>query len=290
MADTKQSTDPVVPAEVTELIAESQKIQGWINKLAELQDETTPAVYEKVHTDYKVRLGTVTSRLSEHRSDLSRAVDERRTGAGALRAERDERAAELEEAKLRFAVGEYVSEEWDEQRGSIEGQLESLKDRLSTEDAGLEELETILASIPDGDGEVSTDELEKVAAGWQAQLETKDVAAAAAEEEVDAAAEARPEVGEAELEAAEAELDEAEPEAVEPPVAESGVAEEPSEKTADVAVAEESPQEGGSADTEDGEYLDELEFLESLSLAESDRFDAVSAMLEEEEGGKGGSE
>ena len=288
MADTKQSTDPVVPAEVMELIAESQKIQGWIDKLAELQDETTPAVYEKVHTDYKVRLGTVTSRLSEHRSDLSRSLDERRTGAEALRAERDERAAELEEAKLRFAVGEYVSEEWDKQRESIEGQLESLKDRLSTEDTGLEELATILASIPDGDGEVSAEELETVTAGWQAQLEAKDVAVA--EEEVDAAAEAEPEVGEAELEAAEAELGEAEPEAVEPPVAESDVAEEPSEETAEVAGAEEPPRDGGSADTEDGEYLDELEFLESLSLAESERFDAVSAMLEEEEGGKGGSE
>jgi chromosome segregation ATPase len=288
MADTKRSTDPVVPAEVTELIDESQKIQGWIDKLAELQDETTPAVYEKVHTDYKVRLGAVTSRLSEHRSDLNRALDERRPGAEALRAELDERAAELEEAKLRFAVGEYVSEEWDEQRGSIEGQLESLKDRLSTEDAGLEELETVLGSIPDGDGDLSAEELATVAAGWQAKLQTEDVAASEEETEPPPAAE-EPEVVDAELEAAEAELeaaeaeldeaelDEAEPEAVEPSVAESGV-------------AEESPREGGSAKSEDGEYLDELEFLESLSLAESDRFDAVSAMLEEEEGGKGSSE
>jgi len=36
-----------------------------------------------------------------------------------------------------------------------------------------------------------------------------------------------------------------------------------------------------------GDYLDELEFLESLSLEEAERFDAVSAMLDEDESGNG---
>ncbi len=283
MADTKQSTDPVIPVEVTELIDESQTIQGWIDKLAELQDETTPAVYEKVHTDYRVRLGAVTSRLSEHRADLSRALEERRTGAEALRTERDDRAAELEEAKLRFSVGEYSSEDWDEQRGSIESQLHSLKDRLTTEDQGLEELETILAIIPDG--EAPAEAPETPVSGWQAQLEADEPPVDEAEAGASPVVEAEPDTADAELE-----ITEAEPEVDEGPAAESDTAEEPSEETtAADSPTDESPGDGG-ADSEDGEYLDELEFLESLSLAESDRFDAVSAMLEEEEGGKGGSE
>lgn len=36
---------------------------------------------------------------------------------------------------------------------------------------------------------------------------------------------------------------------------------------------------------ESGEFMDELEFLESLSLEDAESFDAVSAMLDEEEGG-----
>jgi hypothetical protein len=279
MADTTQSTDPVIPVEVTELIDESQTIQGWIDKLAELQDETTPAVYERVHTDYRVRLSAVTSRLSEHRADLSQALEERRIGADALRTERDERAAELEEAKLRFSVGEYSSEDWDEQRGSIESQLQSLKDRLTAEDKGLEELETILAIIPDG--EASAEAPETLAASWQAQLEPDE--SPVDEVEADALPVAEPDTADAGLE-----ITEPEPDADGGPVAESEAAAEPSKETTTDSPTDESS--GGSGADGDGEYLDELEFLESLSLAESDRFDAVSAMLEEEEGGKGGSE
>lgn len=251
MADTKQSTDSAIPGEVTELIGESQKIQGWIEKLTELQDETTPTVYEKVHTDYRARLVEVTSRLSEHRSDLSRTLDKRRAGVEKLRADRDEQAADLEEAKLRFAVGEYGSDEWDERREGVERGLQSLKDRLAAEDATLEELEAIFSSIPPEGG---TPEGAKETAERPAKI------VSAAADEAEAAEDA------------------------------------PAEKSEEAAAAarkarpqDETAKGSGETEGDDGEYLDELEFLESLSLEESDRFDAVSAMLDEEEGGEGSS-
>jgi hypothetical protein len=270
MADTKGSTDSVIPAEVTELIGESQKIQGWIEKLAELRDETTPAVYEKVHTDYKARLAEVTSRLSEHQSDLTETLDKRRTGVEKLRAERDEQAADLEEAKVRFAVGEYGSDEWDERRERIERGLQSIKDRLSAEDTALEELESILASIPPEGGAAEVEGVERPA--WMASVE----AAETIQEDVQAEVTA---------------------EAVqeEPPKAAEETPPKEAEKIAAAAAtsasaADEAVKDPEAAGEEEGEYLDELEFLESLSLEESDRFDAVSAMLDEEESGKGGSE
>lgn len=271
MADMKDSIDSIIPAEVSELIEESQKIHGWIQKLAGLRDETTPAVYEKVDADYTARLGDVTSRLAEHQADLSKTLEKRRTGAERLRAERDEQAAELEEAKLRFAVGEYGSEEWDKQRGRIERGLQSLKDRLASEDAALEELEAILASIP-GEGEAAPEEREKQPV-WMKRDEPGETAPEDAPG--------------AEIEADEAGGDD---------VAEKDVEETSPGEGRIVAAAEESARStDGAAEsretrTEEGEYLDELEFLESLSLEEADRFDAVSAMLDEEEGGKGGSE
>jgi chromosome segregation protein len=256
MADTKLSTDSVIPAEVTELIGESQKIQGWIEKLAELRDETTPAV-----------LAEVTSRLSTHQSDLSKTLDKRRTDVEKLRTERDEQAAELEEAKLRFAVGEYGSDEWDERRGRIERGLQSIKDRLSAEDATLDELQAILASIPP-EGSATKGAQEPAAApAWMAS-------AAATEAVSEVAAEGT------------AEAPKKEP----AKTAEEADAEKPEKMAATAAKSGAKDKEGGEAEGDEGEYLDELEFLESLSLEESDRFDAVSAMLDEEEGGKGGSE
>ena len=40
-------------------------------------------------------------------------------------------------------------------------------------------------------------------------------------------------------------------------------------------------------EADSGDFMDELEFLESLSLDDADNFDAVSAMLDEDEGESG---
>ena len=63
-----------------------------------------------------------------------------------------------------------------------------------------------------------------------------------------------------------------------PDIVRRGAAEaEVEEADADVEIAEEEP----------AEFMDELEFLESLSLDDAENFDAVSAMLDEEEGDAG---
>jgi len=53
-------------------------------------------------------------------------------------------------------------------------------------------------------------------------------------------------------------------------------------------VPDEEATKGAGSDSED-EFLDELEFLESLSLDDADSFDAVSRMLEDEESNGDGS-
>ena len=56
---------------------------------------------------------------------------------------------------------------------------------------------------------------------------------------------------------------------------------EPEEETADVGAVAAAPERAGKGESDD--YLDELEFLESLSLDDPDTFDAVSRMLDDEE-------
>jgi len=51
----------------------------------------------------------------------------------------------------------------------------------------------------------------------------------------------------------------------------------------EVEVVEEAVEEPDVVEAEPDEFMDELEFLESLSLDDADNFDAVSAMLDEDE-------
>ncbi len=279
MAD--KTTDSVIPAEVSGLIDESQRIQGWIARLAEFEKETSPAVYEKVLTDYQSRLSGVTGKLAAHRVDLVGTLERNRADVESLRGERSEHAADLEEAKLRHAVGELADSDWEKRRSSIDGKLTSLDDRISARDATVTELESIISAIP-AEGEEGAAKIP----AWMSGVEKE--------------TEREPEADEATAEAGPASEDEeADSEADEEEIAVALAEEEPDDE--EVARAVEGHGAGGAPEAEEAaasdeapadedEYLDELEFLESLSLEESDRFDAVSAMLEEDEGGKRASE
>ncbi len=296
MRDPEERAEAVVPEEVNRLLDERSQVQGWLERLSELKDEATPEVYARVESDYQGRLEEVSGRLSSHRADLEGSLDAQRDRVAGLQEDRDERAAELEEAKLRFSVGEYDDEEWERRREAAQGAIEELDGRLEEARAALEELEGVLAALPGGDaaaswrsaaaapGEARPAEAEEPVAteregeeasarrsqGWLDELK-----APSAETEAETVTSA--EVGDretAEPESRTALPDEAEASPPERPAAEAS---EPSREEVSERPAAEPPASA------DDDFLDELEFLESLSLEDSKRFDAVSAMLEGEE-------
>lgn len=276
----------VVPGEVLQLLEERSRIQGWLDRLTELRAETTPAVYDKVRTDYEERLQDVNGRLAEHRSDLESSVAHHRSRVDQLEEERDAAATRLEEAELRYRVGEYGEEEWGRHREEGEAKTRDLEERLGEEREALTQLERVLgelvtgrrpppesraaegeagkgeaADAEDGDGEAG-----KAPAGSK-EAPAQSVAAAA-EDAPRPPAETRP--GKA------PETRAGEP-AHDPPAEQAGSR---SVEDAESRAVEEAEPQGAE------DYLDELEFLESLSLDETDRFDAVSAMLDEEAEGE----
>lgn len=313
MADTRQKTDSVIPAEVRELIEESQKIHGWIDRLDAHASDARPEVFEKVRADYRKRLDGVTDQLAEHRAQLVDTLESRRSEVEALRKDRDRHAAELEEVRLRHAVGEFDDDAFEKRSGKIESSLDDLDQLLADEDRTVSELAEIIGMISSAGA----------AAGSAAEAAPGRVKAAAIEApgdgagekpaaEADTAADGSPEeVGESET-VAESETGVVGDESAEPAagsaVEGTGVAAEDADVAAEDAGAvagQQTPALPGTGaagkakkppekvtleaedDAEGGDYLDELEFLESLSLSEADRFDAVSAMLDEDEGNAG---
>lgn len=237
MAKRAQRAAEVVPEEVSRLLEERTEVQGWLEKLTELREEAIPEVYAKVEADYRTRLEGVNERLLSHRSELETSLGAREERVETLQAERNERAGELEEARLRHFVGEYDDAAWEELREVGETAVRGLDGHLEEERAALDSIRTTLAALSEADAEGSEDARPAVAGN-----------------------EERP-----------------------------AVAGNEEEQEADEAVIAEAPtatEEEPAADTPekpDGDFLDELEFLESLSLEDTDRFDAVSAMLEGEE-------
>ena len=253
MAD-KSDTQLAVPTEVNELLEERQKIQGWIEGLEAFENETSDDVYLKVLTDYESRLEDLSARLSEHRGSIEDSVTAHGAAVGALAEERASRSSELEESRLRHAVGEYDDKEWGKRREKAESAIAELDEKLAGEQNSLSDLQQILAGI---NGEPIPERI-------------------GAENGSEPAAEVTLEDGAVDEAVSEPEA----PEASDPaPDAASETAQEAVPAGVDAAVDKDA--ESGSSDEE---YLDELEFLESLSLDEADRFDAVSAMLDDDEG------
>jgi hypothetical protein len=300
----------LVPAEVLELLDERGKVQSWVEKLSDLESEASPAVYDKVLTDYRERLAGLSERLTSHRGAVQTTLDEVRERLARLAQERAERVAALEEAKLRFTVGEYADKEWERHRETDGQAVAELEESLGVENEARQELERILSELPDASGRVSQPP------AWMPALGAAEIPPRSPEEDEDedldtsVAAAATPaaayvveprdeDVVGADGEEEGIELPEIAPEpAVEPTIdtdelaahsAETAEA-DPAERggpTAGLVGTTEGEARVGGSTPEDTSHLDELAFLESLTLDDTERFDAVSAMLEEgEEKGK----
>jgi hypothetical protein len=255
----------VIPKEITQLLERRATLSQWLGKLDELQETVRAEVHERVRADYQERLRRKEGELAAHRSEMETALQEHRTRVTALEADRDQQAAELEEAELRFAVGEFKESEYKKRKGKHDEALADLDSELESDRGALEELQEVVAVLA-GLGEGGTLAQQVGSPSWtpREQAEPEDALA-------DSTAEAPSE--EATSEAIDEDSIQAEAEQEEPD--EAAEEEVPSGETAETATEAAAP-----AATED--YLDDLEFLESLSMDDIDRLDSVSAILAEE--------
>ncbi len=294
MSEKEKSRD-VIPKEITQLLERRATLGGWLARLEELSGTVRTEVYERVRSDYEARLRKQESDLTAHRSEMESALKERRSSVSALESDRDKRAAELEEAQLRFAVGEFAEAEFQKRKAAHDEKLAALDAELAADRSALEQLEDVVGVLANLRAGVSTaaprtgtawstrpaaaedawpSEKKAVPTGdtWPSEKKTESRAPPASSSAAAAAT-----VEEAGTEAATE---------VEPPATEQETRAEELEASGRESGATEEREDAASpADEED--YLDDLEFLESLSLDEIDNLDAVSAMLNEESEGEG---
>ncbi len=274
----------MIPDVIRDLLEQRSRYQEWLEKLDDVGGKYRPEVADRVREDYRSRLRSVEKELHAHRSELETSLEEHRGRLEELSRRHEEHTARLEEAELRYQVGEFEQAEWDERRAEAERALGEIGAGLETERAAVGELEGVLAEVA-GDGQrAATKQVEPGA--WSGPAPG---AAARAEPDPEIEEESTGEPAPAidEGEPAEVETIELEAEAVE-------VVDEPGDDAESVATEPaEAAEPAGEPEPEagtDDDFLDELEFLESLSLDDPESFDAVSRMLEEEGGESDGDE
>jgi hypothetical protein len=279
--------DLVIPDAIRTLLERRAQYMEWLAKLDDLGGKYRPEVAKRVRADYRDRLTGVEDELHGHREELEASLSQRQGQLAGFEQRHNVCAAELEEAELRHQVGEFDEGEWENRKGAHNREIAEVTIALNVEREAVAELGAVLLQVTAPSEAAATRRVEPGA--WS---EPGDVPSRRPVAETFPASGKEP-VGEAVVE----ELVEQESstdvlEAAEEVLGDLGAV---IEETADPEVVEEVleavveeatepeeliTEEKGSGDGD--EFLDELEFLESLSLDDPESFDAVSRMLEEE--------
>jgi hypothetical protein len=265
--------DLVIPDAIRTLLERRAQYMEWLAKLDDLGGKYRPAVAKRVRADYRDRLTGVEDELHGHKEEIETSLSQRKGQLSAFEERHDVCATELEEAELRHQVGEFDDGEWESRKEAHERELAEVASALDVEREAVALLGAVLLQVTAPSEAAATRRVEPGA--W-----TESGAAGLQETVVeDLLDEGRSTDADA-LKAAEDVLGEL------AAVVEESVEAEQVEEFVEQVVEEvnepEEPIDEKTSSTDGDEFLDELEFLESLSLDDPDSFDAVSKMLEEE--------
>lgn len=237
-----------VSAEIRSLLDRRSTLQDWLANLDNLGSRYRPEVSNRVRADYQARLGEVATELESHRGAIEASLADRRLVKDELDQRIDTKSAEIEETELRFQIGEFDESTWEHQRDLLTSNLEDLMAEQGIAAVAVLEMEMVLVDLDGADSTASRPRPKSVPRDHPEPV-TELVTEPAPTTVIEPVAE---------------------------PVIELVIDTEPIVEDEPVST---SPDESESND----DFLDELEFLESLSLDDADSFDAVSRMLEDEE-------
>ena len=128
-----------------ELLDERQRYQGWLRALEQRRAATPAHVYERVHTDYTLRLERVMQRLRERAEQLSATIEGMQSRLQTLRSREADRTDERNEYELRAAVGELTPEDWERRRAEADRELGAISEDRRQIEGELAELQRVVA-------------------------------------------------------------------------------------------------------------------------------------------------
>jgi hypothetical protein len=116
--------------EIAALLADRQRIQGWLERLGRSTGSAPEPVRARVRADYEARLSEVVSRLGSFSAALSESLEDVRARQAELEGQRSEVEETLAEAELRHAVGEYTDSQWEALARGHGGRIDALSGQI----------------------------------------------------------------------------------------------------------------------------------------------------------------
>lgn len=130
--------------ELRELLEQKREIKARLDKLRSLKDKTKPTIFKKVYEDYNARLEKLNSVIEQKKETIRRLYSQyERAKIGYLK-EKSTHEDELEEAKLRYMVGEYEESVFREIEKEKRIEIESIKEKIKELDEKMRFLKEIL--------------------------------------------------------------------------------------------------------------------------------------------------
>jgi len=151
----KDGSSGAVSAGMRSLLERRSTLRDWLANLDNLGSRYRPAVTDRVRVDYQARLRDVGTELEGHRGAIESSLAERRLVKEELDRSLDSKTAAIEEAELRFQIGEFDESTWATQRDEHTSALEDIRTEQAIAAEAVLEMETVLADLDSANGTAS---------------------------------------------------------------------------------------------------------------------------------------
>jgi hypothetical protein len=136
----------------TQLLAEREKYEQWLEDLEDKKDSTPAKVFDRVRQDYVARLQSVMEQLEEHTATLQEHAENLMAKLRELEEAEEENNEAQEEAAVRKQVGEITSAEWESGSRKAQRELAKIKENQTVILADLNRIRDLLGG-DEGDEE-----------------------------------------------------------------------------------------------------------------------------------------
>ena len=128
----------------TQLLAEREKYEQWIEDLEAKKDSTPAKVFDRVRQDYVARLQTVMEQLEQYTATLQEHAETLMAKLRDLEEAEEENNEAQEEAAIRKQVGEVSAAEWESGSRKAQRELAKIKENQTVVLADLNRIRDLL--------------------------------------------------------------------------------------------------------------------------------------------------
>ena len=133
--------------QIESLLADRQRLRGWLDRLEAAQDRAPAQVKSRVRADYEGRLAEVVARLGGFSTAISASLESLRGQRAAYESKRAEIEEARAEAGLRHDVGEFSDEEWSRVDGDANQNIQALSGEIGRLSAEISRLDEVLSQV-----------------------------------------------------------------------------------------------------------------------------------------------